>query len=415
MARAWSLALLFHCSGAVRKSSQNKSRVVPLAVVSDIQDVDPVLFDDHDTDAAKAAEETYADVAPALDTDMRSCGCRYSRYSYQVWPRNQNGGGCVGGCGGAEFQINRHGGTIKEMMVWTGTNDKNSHIKAIRFTYHDNHRVVKGDSRGGGGPWTFRFNPGEYVVGDVALSGDGRGRRLGSIRFGTSLGRTFDVGMRSPFRYLFPSGNSYITGFMGRAGSDIDQLGFVFWKPITSITYESITYPTLQTLARIRAPARVESRTYCNAAPIPLPSAERWIFENVTTGENSCLESNMSTQFSASVRVSGGIPIVKEFNGEAHWNVSASRSQQNCRNYSRTVAVNLTFPGISVPANTRFEYTYSQWKGTLNRLPFVATLNIRMNDGTSFKRRETGTYEGVSFNDIKESYDNFESNVTSCR
>jgi len=411
--KAWSLAVLVASSEGFRALSKDK--VVPSAATPIADEMAPFVFNNNDSDVETSGQEVLTDLAPALDTNIQSCRCRYSRYTYQVMPISQAGNGCVGGCGGDEFQINRNGGTLKQLDVWTASRDKHSHIKAIRFTYNDNYRVVKGNPVGGGGPVSITFKPGEHVVGDVALSGNGRGSRLGSIKFSTSQGQIFDVGMRNPYRYLFPSGDSFIAGALGRAGRDLDMLGFVFWKPITEVSYESIRYPTLSSLTRIRSPVNIETRTYCNNLPFPMKVAREEVSRTVTVGFNSCLKTANSLQFGQKVTVKGSIPLVATVSSEAKWEVSSSKEMSNCKSYSEVKSRKLLFGDFSIPATSSLDMMWNQWSGKLNALPFIAELVIKLNDGSTWRRSERGTYKGVSYTDIKQEFDNYNGSVTGCR
>lgn len=41
---------------------------------------------------------------------------------------------------------------------------------------------------------SFDFTPGEYLINDLILTGNGSGTRLGYIEFQTNLGKTFKAG-----------------------------------------------------------------------------------------------------------------------------------------------------------------------------------------------------------------------------
>ena len=49
------------------------------------------------------------------------------------------------------------------------------------------------------------FKPGEKLVGDVQLSGNGIGTRLGMIKFSTSTGQSYQCGADTHTKYLFPA------------------------------------------------------------------------------------------------------------------------------------------------------------------------------------------------------------------
>jgi len=422
--KVWLMTIIFVSSGAFRilkKTRKDASVVIPLSDAPIAEGGEPALYDDEGADVGKlGAEPSQAEIASESetnDTNIQSCGCRGPElYSYQQWPLAQGTIGCIGGCGGSEFQINRRGGTIKQLMVWTNNaRRRNSHIKAIRFTYNDDHAVLQGNPTGASGPWSHNFQPGEYVVDDLKLSGNGRGKFLGSIEFTTSAGTEFKVGMTGPHRYHFPTGGSYMAAFTGRVSDDgVHMLGVGFWKPIKEISYVSLTYPTLDSLVHIKNPERLNKRSYCNTLPFPVPNAGQKFERTVKTGTTSCLTSSSSSQFSHSVKVSGGIPFVAEVETEMKWVESKSSVRENCKTKVTEEKRTLTFPNLMIPPGSSFDYTFSQWLGKLSSLPFRAVLRVTLKDNTSFLRNEIGTYTGVSFSAIREDFENYKANVTSC-
>merc|ERR1719195_585624 len=44
-----------------------------------------------------------------FDMHSQSCTCSFWRKNWQQWPRSREGAGCIGGCGGHDFQIDHHG------------------------------------------------------------------------------------------------------------------------------------------------------------------------------------------------------------------------------------------------------------------------------------------------------------------
>jgi len=150
--KACSLALLLAGSKAFRLLSNSSNAsvdevatevVVPIANMPNVDEMEPAELDHETTDVGHpGAAESQMMALPALETNSQSCSCRVSVYRYQEWPRNQAGGACVGGCGGSEFQINKYGGTMKQITVWT-SGGRTSRIRAIRWTWHDDAIVVR--------------------------------------------------------------------------------------------------------------------------------------------------------------------------------------------------------------------------------------------------------------------------------
>jgi len=361
------------------------------------------------------ASDTASDTAPSysLGELKRSCSCGATfRYTYQTFVNDQDGGGCVGGCGGHTFEVNRYGQTIKELLVWTHSE---GYIQGIRFTYFDGHIVTKGTSSSTSKRFTFQA--GETIRGDFKLSGNGKGTRLGSIGFTTSHDRDFAVGMTAPKRYLFPSGDSFIGGFFGAGGNDIDRLGVLFWKPIKTVRYINMDYPDLRTLPALQGKT-LDTRPYCNPFPIgtdPIVVPGHQYTKKVTIGSKSCLEGSGSVQFGSTVSVEGEIPTVAKTTAETSWSVEASVRKENCQDTTEEVTHTIVFPTITVQPQTSLEWVHTHFEGKLTSLPFTATLEVVVNDGTVYTRKESGTYEGLDMNEFSNYGRNYRTGVTDCR
>jgi len=432
--KVWMMTIIFVSSGAFRilKNRKNASVVISLSDAPIAEGGEPALFDDEGADVEKlGAEPSQEHVAPASetnDTNIQSCGCPRIRnqYSYLQWPESIEGYGCVGGCGGSEFRpINRAGVTIKELLVYTRTTRRRRdghrrrrrrHIKAIRITYNDDHRELLGTLNGDfSSPKSFKFLPGEYVVDDLKLSG--AAGFLEGIEFKTSGGRTFKAPDHIYDRqYLFPTGNSYMAAFTGReSDTGVTLLGVIFWKPISHVTLGNLKYPTLDSLAHMKSPVYIGSKAFCNLTPLGQKGHAEKLVKRVKEGTESCMQSTSSRQFGMSVKTSGGIPLVVQVETEAWWKVSTSSTRSNCQTKVVETTRNLNFVSPWMKPFTKFDRVFSQWQGTLSRLPYTAVARITFTDNKSIYRRESGTYEGVSFQKIHDTAENYATNITSCR
>uniref|UniRef100_A0A8C5BY52 Jacalin-type lectin domain-containing protein n=1 Tax=Gadus morhua TaxID=8049 RepID=A0A8C5BY52_GADMO len=138
----------------------------------------------------------------------------------------------IGGQGGSSFTFTGrdNGATLKKIGVAVG----GWQIKAVRAELTDGHVKTFGESV------TFKeftFEPGERFT-KLSLWGNDDGSRLGGIRFSTSSGREFFEQMTGSVlktEYPINVGSGVCLGLQGKAGSDIDCLGFLFIKANTSI------------------------------------------------------------------------------------------------------------------------------------------------------------------------------------
>jgi hypothetical protein len=350
--------------------------------------------------------------------ESAGCNCPSIDYleTYENWPSNDAGGGCVGGCGGVGFYHHKSNGVISSLTVWYDTHvDEHSGVKAIRLEYfNDLNTYVYGQPENGASSKTIRFQPGETIVGDVTLSGNGFGSRLGFIQFSTSAGQHFAAGQDMHTKYLFPSGNSFISGVVGKKGADIDSLAFILWKPLKGLEYSDISYPTLDSLSKITSPKVVASFDYCNDNDVerPFASSSRKVEE--TTGSDSCFTASFSQTFGASLTVKASIPDLAEVTGSAHWELSATQEFKNCQKHSTTTTEEVSFPALTLAAHKQTEYRYTQWQGSLSSLPFTAVLRMTFTDGSTYQTTESGSYEGAAFMSIQQSWTDEKTGVTSC-
>jgi len=346
------------------------------------------------------------------------CSCPgMAPFSYERLPRNDAGGGCVGGCGGGAFSFHKDGGIVRKISVWWNPHvDKNSGIKAIRISYFDDPNVhVAGNPTYKGAQYKeINFNPGETIKGDVALSGNGFGTRLGYIHFETSGGQKFEAGQNSHTKYLFDSGGSFISGIGGGAGEDVDVLYFYFWKPIRSLYFLNINYPTLASLTKVKSPAVIAEKTYCNDNSEPRPTAGESEETTVTIGHDSCFTATFTETFGGSIQVKSGIPVLGEVKAESHWEISASQEFKNCNQKSTSTRKTVNFPSPTLAPHLRTSYQFTQWQGELSNLPFTATLEINFFDGSKIHRTQTGTYKGTSFSSVQQSWTREQTGVTDC-
>ena len=148
----------------------------------------------------------------------------------------------IGGRGGSEFDFTGidNGATLKKIGVAVA----GWQIKAVRAELSDG-RVKTFGNANTFSEFTFDLN--ERIT-KMSLWGNGAGSRLGGIRFWTSRGREFFQHMNSwPLKteYSIDVGSGVCLGLVGRSGSDIDCMGFLFINAIKSSVLTDMSYPSL--------------------------------------------------------------------------------------------------------------------------------------------------------------------------
>ena len=247
------------------------------------------------------------------------------------------------------------------------------------------------------GPYKeYSFQPGELITA-MSLWGNGAGTRLGAIRFNTSKGNEFFPQMNSwglKQEYPVDIGSGICIGVIGRAGSDIDSMGFIFVKPLESSTMVDVNYPTIgfeQAKVQISTLKSVE---YDNSLNTP-QKYELEVTEKVTKKEHWSITAGL--EFSYQVSVKAGIPELAEVTTGYSFKVSVSGTYGMENTTERTEKWN--FP-VNVPANSKVKATVSIGKADIN-LQYTGHILIKTTDGSELKFDVNGIYIGVAYTDVK--------------
>lgn len=358
-------------------------------------------------------------------TDKRPYNPEPFRQKHMFVPESQNGDLMLGGdCNGlgtdgfwGDPRLGEDGDPqVQTLEVWTVGANNDSHLKAIRCKYH-NGRIVTVGTIGGEGPVSFTFNPGEHLVGDVILRGDGHWwfSHTGYIGFETSHGRSFSVGMTDTTKYYFPSRGGRLSGFLADSGdSGIVRLGIIMADAVKSIRLTALTYPTLS-LQISGTPDIVYAGEECNDSPEAHSTPQREITRKQSFGKSWCMSGTVSATYGSETTFSGSTPVLQAA-GEtkASWEVSASFSSNLCGDQTTEIEEKLTFPSQTISPYTRWTRTWTQWNGTLTALPYTATVLITYQDNRTKTVQERGLYKGVSYMSTKNVVTNF-ANVTCCK
>jgi hypothetical protein len=297
----------------------------------------------------------------------------------------------IGGQGGNAFNIREgdSGSILQKIWVWVGP----SMIKAVRLWFTNGKDVQFGNPSGP--VKEFVFQSGELIQ-SMSLWGNGAGTRLGAIKFITDKNREFfpkmaEWGLKQ--EYPIDVGSGICVGVMGRAGSDIDSMGFIFVKPISESVMTDMVYPTLGLVGPQVSPRQVTSVPYHNNLSVPqefkltaedtLVSKEFWSF---TAG----------VEFAYSVKVKAGIPELFEAETGYSFKVSASGTygQENVKSKSEK----WEFP-IKVPANQSIIATVSIGRVDIS-MPYEAKVRITTTDKSQLEFNVSGVYEGVTYTQV---------------
>lgn len=293
----------------------------------------------------------------------------------------------IGGNGGNPFHnYDLKGKVLERIAVWVGP----SQIRAIRVWMSGTAPVTYGIPEG---PLKeFAFNPGERIA-RLSLWGNGIGTRTGAIRFETSTGRVFDHGMTEWGRkteYHIDVASGICVGVMGNAGSEIDNMGFVFLKDVARATLTNVKYPTLDTQTPSLVPQDLDSFYDHNTGT----SARNYKFAGSRVEETSeTWSATVGLELYMEITVQAGIPEVMSASAKFGWKVSASSTYSLTQKSTRTLSWESSGtlqPGesIALAAVTARGKLY---------IPYTGTMVVTMRTGETFSYEVEGAYQGVSY------------------
>lgn len=282
----------------------------------------------------------------------------------------------------------------------------------MRITFHNDDISYVGAQRG----WTkqYNFGTGETLVGDISLAdayqSDGETRVI-YLKFTTSTGGKFEVGdsYRSQIRQ-FPTRGGFLSGFYGKHSThyegNVDQLGVYLWKPISFWEIVDVRFGSLANYASRIAPHELVHKVYCNDGPNNITTVAGSTVENVTIGENSCVETSSRNQFGGDITMSGTIPVVNVgVSSSFSWSTERGVKSAECDNETRSTETTLNWTSYNVTPYTKWTMRYIQYSGELSHVPVDSTARIHFKNcgGCSVDRPQKGFYFGGSY--LKETYE----------
>lgn len=184
-------------------------------------------------------------------------------------------------------------------------------------------------------------------------------------------------------------------GLMGRHGDHIDCLGFMFLRTIASARMINVSYPTLDLETAGIVPVTLDSMSDSNNAST---ISKNWAFRGsreVTISSSWAVTAGI--ELHASISVTAGVPSVAEVQGNFGWTISSSATYTTSHQETRTLqweqsGVLQAGEWISVQALTR--------RGTIS-LPYQATMQITLQNGTLFTYPITALYAGVDYTNVQ--------------
>ncbi|CAL8296230.1 unnamed protein product [Boreogadus saida] len=293
----------------------------------------------------------------------------------------------IGGQGGDSFTFSGrdNGATLRKIGVAVG----GSQIKAVRAELTDGRVQTFGKGH------TFRditFEPGERITG-LSLWGNGAGTRLGAIRIWTSKDQELFEKMTSwglKTEYSIEVGSGICLGLEGRAGSDIDMMGFVFINVIKSYLLTDMTYPSLVNYTPQIKKEYIKSLTFRNDTTAD--QEHKFGYSRSVTKSNTWINT-VKIESTVSVSVSAGIPELVEVSGG--FSVTLGAEQTSSMTNEETITGS-DESNVTVRAGKTVRVEASAGRAVID-LPYSATGKIRCMNGSELQFHTTGIYKGVDY------------------
>ncbi|CAL8296134.1 unnamed protein product [Boreogadus saida] len=294
----------------------------------------------------------------------------------------------VGGGGGGSlfsFTGRDNGATLKKIGVAVGP----SSITAVRAELTDGRVQTfgKGDTFN-----EFTFELGERIT-NLSLWGNGEGTGSGGIKFRTSKGHEFDAHMTKwPLRTEFSIdvGSGVCLGLEGSAGSDIDNMGFMFINAIKSSVLTDMTYDSLATYTPQVNKESITSLNYENDTCVD--QEHTFTYTRSVTKSNTW-SNTVQTESSFSLSVKAGIPELVEVSGGFSLTLGAEQTSLMTEEETITEKDEVN---VTVPAGKIMIVGVSVGRAVID-LPYSATVTITCLNGDVLRFKSTGNYNGVAY------------------
>nr|XP_032834626.1 aerolysin-like protein isoform X1 [Petromyzon marinus] len=238
----------------------------------------------------------------------------------------------------------------------------------------------------------FEFQSGEFMS-QLSLWGNGAGTRLGAIKFRTSRNREFfakmtDWGLKT--EYKIDVGSGVCLGVQGRAGADIDCMGFLFINAIKSSVIQNMKYPTMhQVLPNVQM-EEIKEMEYINDTSV-MQSHTFESSKKITKTSSWSTTNKIESTFS--LTVSAGIPLIIEV--EIGFSFTLSSETTHALEESEERMETLTFP-VSVPPHKTVTVVANIGRANID-LPYTALLRITCMNGALFDVPLRGVYKGLTY------------------
>ncbi|KAG2458278.1 AEP1 protein, partial [Polypterus senegalus] len=295
--------------------------------------------------------------------------------------------------GGEPFDFTGYntGALLEKIAVWDGE----SQIKGMKIW------LTNGETKQFGyqyyrPPTEFKFQPGELFT-SLSLWANKDETRLGAILFKTNKNREFFAGMTRwevNVEFRVDVGSGVCLGVIGRSGSEIDALGFMFLNSIKSIVMKNVEYTTLHKVIPCVTVEEIKSMTYKNKLTVE----QQYTLDTtkkITKKSSWSVTNSLESSFNVSVQA--GIPEVIKVNHQLRFKLGSISTYELEKTEEKTEPLSYV---IKVPPGKTMTINITIGKVNMY-LPYKATVIVTGTDGSTYHYIKTGTYYGITYTDAK--------------
>jgi hypothetical protein len=293
----------------------------------------------------------------------------------------------VGGNGGTPFDLKIPGHVVKRVEVWSAPD----RLRGIRLTFTDASQHLAGKAKGALS--TFELNLGETIDLLNLYSSPYRNGRSGGFDFRTTRGRSFAVGPRSAGKVQAAGG--YLGGVLGRAGSDVDRLGFYYVTDVVSYFLKNVTYDLSKAQDAGMRPVALATAALINSSPTEVLPMNWDAPVDITTVKH--WTSTWGIKFGIKAAGEAGVPLLA--NGK--WEVSAETSFQYSWGGSESTKVGerVAAGPIAVQPGEMYRCVAIVRSGKID-VPYSGRAVLTYEDGTTVEADEAGVFDGAIMVDL---------------
>ncbi|KAI2662993.1 Aerolysin-like protein [Labeo rohita] len=298
----------------------------------------------------------------------------------------------VGGTAGAPFSFTgkKNGASLEKIGVWVGKQQ----VKAVKVWLSDGRIGSFGTQDGPYQEYTFKTGEGFT---SLSLWGNEAGTHLGAIKFKTSKGGEFFAKMTSSGlkqEYPVDVGSGFCLGVVGRAGADIDCMGFMFLNAVQSTVLTNVNYPTLHQLIPQVIVEEIKSGSYMNETST---NQQQTIETSKKVTKTSSWSISTSFTETFSVEVKAGIPEIIEVTIGYSVTVGGESTYSYEHTDERTETLSTT---VDVPPRKKVDVDITIGRATFD-LPYTGTVKITCKNGSVLEYETKGQYKGITYTDMK--------------